>query len=164
MARASKAPVGADLIIPALALAFAAYFFASTADLVWEAKANGVVIGATLVVLIVAQLARIGKRLLDGGASFGMDAILEPRELLGKRIGMVALTVVFIAVLPWLGLTLSLWIGMIAALYLLGVRSRRVLVWLPLGTAASIYLLFIAVLDAGFPHGPLEALLGTFVP
>jgi hypothetical protein len=37
-----KAPLGADLVIPALALGFAIYFFFSIADLVWEAKANGV--------------------------------------------------------------------------------------------------------------------------
>ena len=35
-----KKPLGADLIIPALALGFAAYFFVSIADLAWEAKAS----------------------------------------------------------------------------------------------------------------------------
>ena len=41
-----KPPLGADLVIPALALGFAVYFFVSIADLAWEAKANGMVIGA----------------------------------------------------------------------------------------------------------------------
>ncbi len=43
-----KKALGADLVIPALALSFAAYFFVSIADLAWEAKANGVVIGGIL--------------------------------------------------------------------------------------------------------------------
>ena len=55
-----KKALGADLVIPALALGFAVYFFVSIADLAWEAKANGVVIGGVLVVLILVQVVRIG--------------------------------------------------------------------------------------------------------
>ena len=59
-----------------------------------------------------------------------------------------------------LGLTLSLWLGMLAQLWLIGVRRWKILLLLPAGTAASVYLLFLAVLDSGFPHGPIEMLLG----
>lgn len=164
MERASKAPLGADLVIPALALALAAYFFVSTDELVWEAKANGVVIGAVLVLLIAIQVGRGIAALRRGAASLSFEPLLAPREFLWKRVGLVALTALFIAALPFLGLTLSLWLGMLAALYLIGVRSRKVLLWLPLGTAASIYVLFIVVLDAGFPRGPIEAALAALVP
>jgi hypothetical protein len=163
VAKGSKAALGADLVIPLLGLAFAAYFFFSTTELVWEAKANGVVIGAVLVLLIAAQVGRIALSVRRGEGDLGFAPLLEPRELLWKRVGLVTLTAVFIAGLPWLGLTLSLWLGMLGALYLIGVRSRAVLLWLPLGTAAAIYALFIAVLDAGFPHGPVEALLGVLI-
>ena len=164
MEKENRPALGADLVIPVLALAFAAYFCFSTADLVWEAKANGVVIGALLALLVIAQLSRIFSKIIKREGDLGMAALLEPRELLWKRFGLVALTAVFIAALPWLGLTLSLWLGMLAALYLIGVRSRSILFWLPLGTAASIYLLFIVVLDAGFPHGPIEAGLAMLLP
>ena len=36
--------VGADLIIPGLAVAFTTYYLIGTASLTWEAKANGVVV------------------------------------------------------------------------------------------------------------------------
>ena len=159
MQKESKA-LGADLVIPGLALAFALYFFVSTFDLVWEAKANGVVIGSTLVVLIVFQIGRITLRLMRGEGTLGLDPIWQPRELLWKRIGLVAVTAFFIATLPWLGLTLGLWLGLLAQLWIIGVRSRKILLALPTGTAACVYLLFIAVLDSGFPHGPVEMLLG----
>ena len=58
---APKAPAGADLVIPLLALGFAAYFFWSIADLAWEAKANGVIIGSILVALVLLQVAQIGR-------------------------------------------------------------------------------------------------------
>lgn len=154
---------GADLVIPALALAFAAYFFVSTAELAWEAKANAIVIGTVLVLLTIAQVVRIVLRVARRQADLGMAVLWEPRDVFWKRVGMVAVTAIFIAALPWAGLTLSLWLGMFAALWIMGLRSKRVLVLLPLATAGSCYALFIAVLDAGFPRGPLEALLGNLL-
>ena len=59
-----------------------------------------------------------------------------------------------------LGLTLALWLGMLAQLWVTGVRRRALLVWLPLATAAACYVLFIVAIKAEFPHGPVERLLG----
>lgn len=153
-----KAPLGADLVIPGLALGFAAYFFTSIADLAWEAKANGVVIGGVLVLLIAVQLARIGIGILKHQGSFAFDPLWRPRDILVKRVSMVAITVAFIATLHWLGLTLGLWLAMLAALWLMGVRGRVALSVLPLAVAASAYLLFIALLHSDIPHGPIERL------
>jgi hypothetical protein len=154
-----KAPLGADLVIPLLALGFAIYFFWSIADLAWEAKANGVVIGAALVGLVLIQVARVALALARGQGDLRTDPLWQPREVLLKRIGMVAVTVVFILLLQVLGLTLSLFAAMAAALWIMGVRRLPVLLGIASGVAAAAYLLFIAVLDAGFPHGPIEKLL-----
>jgi hypothetical protein len=156
-----KAPLGADLVIPALALAFAAYFFFDIADLAWEAKANGVLIGTVLVLLVAVQLGRTAVQIAKKKADLGLAPLLDPREALPRRAGLVLLTVAFIAAMPWLGLTLSLFLGLAAALYLMGVRRRSRLVWVPLAVAASAYILFIAVLNSDFPHGPVEDALGA---
>ena len=154
-----KAPLGADLVIPALALGFAAYFFWSIADLAWEAKANGVVIGTILVLLVIVQLARIGVRVARGEADLRTDPLWAPREVFGKRVGLVLVTVSFILLLQALGLTLSLFVAMAAALWIMGVRKPVRLLALSFAVAAAAYLLFIAVLDAGFPHGLIEKIL-----
>jgi hypothetical protein len=153
------APLGADLVIPALALGFAIYFFFSIADLAWEAKANGVLIGAVLVGLIAILAARTALQVARGEANLDTHPLWEPREALAKRLGMVAITVVFIGALPWLGLTLALLLGMFASLWVMGVRSRAALLWVPLAVAAAAYSLFIALLQTDFPHGPIERLL-----
>jgi len=155
----SKTPLGADLVIPGLALAFAVYFFFSIADLAWEAKANGVLIGTVLVVLIGIQCVRIVVELAGGKADLGFDRVLKPRDALPKRLGMVLLTVVFIAALPWLGLTLDLLLAMAAGLYLMGARKPSHIVWTTLGVAACAYLMFIAFLDSDVPRGPVERLI-----
>ena len=156
-------PLGADLVIPALALAFALYFFFSTADLVWEAKANGVIIGTALVILIAFQVGRVALRVMRGEGGLGLNPLWQPLELAWKRLGLVAVTALFIALLPWLGLTLALWLGLLAQLWIIGVRRKKILFWLPTWTAASVYALFIAVLDSGFPHGPIENLLAPLL-
>ena len=154
-----RTPRGADLVIPALALAFAVYFFFSIASLGWEAKANGVLIGSILVVLVAFQLILTIKEVVQGRASLGMHALWLPREALAKRLGLVLITVVFIATLKWLGLTLGLYLALLAALYMMGVRNRIALVCVPLAIAVAAYLMFILLLQSDFPHGPVEKLL-----
>jgi hypothetical protein len=149
---------GADLVIPALALGFAVYFFVSIADLAWEAKANGIVIGGVLVLLIAIQLARSLMPFLRGRTSLRFDALWEPREALAKRIGMVLVTIAFIATLNWLGLTLGLALALFAALWIMGARGKPLLI-LPLAVAAAAYLLFVVLLQSNIPHGPIERLL-----
>ena len=153
-----KKALGADLVIPALALGFAAYFFVSIADLAWEAKANGVVIGGILVGLIAIQVVRIAIGVLKREASLRLNPLWEPREALGKRVGMVLVTVAFIATLGWLGLTLGLLLALFAALWLMGVRGKPVVI-LPVAVAFAAYLLFVVLLQSDIPHGPIERLL-----
>jgi hypothetical protein len=153
-----KAPLGADLVIPALALGFAVYFFWSIADLAWEAKANGVAIGTALVALLAIQIARIAVQVAKGQGDLRADPLWQPSDLLAKRIGMVLVTIAFIAVLEILGLTLSLFAAMAAALVIMGVRKPSVVLWISFAVAAAAYVLFIAVLDSAFPHGPIEKL------
>lgn len=155
----TKVPLGADLLIPVLALALAVYFFVSIADLSWEAKANGMLIGSALVVLSAVQLVRVGVKVWAGAASLGLDRLLLPREVLAKRIGMVALTALFIASMNWLGLTLAVFLATMAALALMGVRRRSQLFWTPFGVSAAAYIMFVAILDSQFPRGPVEMLL-----
>ena len=154
-----KAPLGADLVIPLLALGFALYFFWSITDLAWEAKANGVVIGVALVALVVVQIARIALAVAQGRGDLRTDPLWQPRDVLLKRIGMVAVTVAFILLLQTLGLTLSLFASMAAALWLMGVRRPSLVLGIAFAVAAAAYVLFIAVLDAGFPHGLIEKIL-----
>ena len=156
---AQKTALGADLVIPLLAAGFAAYFFWSIADLGWEAKANGVLIGTVLVGLIVLQVARIARQLGSGAGNLRLDPLWLPREVLLKRVGMVLITVAFIAALEWLGLTLSLLVAMALALVVMGVRKPTTVLGLSGAVAGSAYLLFIAILDSAFPHGPIEQLL-----
>jgi hypothetical protein len=89
-------------------------------------------------------------------ATLGTGPIWTPREVLGKRIGMVAVTIAFVATLKWMGLTLGLLVWMAVALRIMGVRKPLRVAAISFAVAASAYLLFILALDSQFPHGPVE--------
>ena len=156
--KVERANLGADLVIPLLALGFALYFFHAISGLAWEAKANGVIIGSILVFLVAIQLVRTGLAVKRGGR-LGMDPLWQPREALVKRVGMVMVTVAFIATIKWLGLTLGLFLGMATALWIMGVRRIGVILGVSFAVAASAYLLFLVALDSSYPRGPIERAL-----
>ena len=109
------------------------------------------------------QFIRIGTAVARGKATLGFDALWQPRDALGKRLGMVAVTIVFIATVQWLGLTLGLLLGMLASLWIMGVRRPKIIILVSLGVALISYALFIAALNSEFPHGPLEHLFGQLL-
>ena len=151
--------LGAEFVMPVIALAFAVYFLVDTAELQWEAKANGVIIGGLLVVLLVVQFVRSGIAYARGRADFSFGNLLQPYDVLYKRLGMLAITIALVATVPWLGLGLGLFLSLSAALIMMGVRGygRALLVAFLVAFACSV--LFTVVLDSGLPRGPVEHLL-----
>lgn len=154
-------PIGADLVLPALAAGFAIYFFVSVDDLVWEAKANAVVIGTGLLALIALFLARVGLMLARGEATLGFDKLIEPRWAWTPRLSIIGLCAVFIVLLPWLGLTLGLFLLTGTLMVLLRAGSWRSIAATAAIVAGTSYVLFIALLNSRLPRGPLERLLAA---
>jgi hypothetical protein len=151
--------LGADLIIPVLAAAFTIYFLASSAGLVWEARANGTLIGICLLALILLQVVRVAAQVRAGRATLGFGSLLERSTAQYQRLGILLILIAFVVTIPWLGTTLGLFLVMIAAMWVLGVREWRTLIGIAFAVAASVYILFIALLASRLPTGPVERLL-----
>lgn len=162
--RPQRQALGADLIIPGLAAGLTIYFLVNTAGLVWEARANGTVIGAVLLILVAVQLVRIGLEVRRGRASLGLGSLLERSTVQVQRLGLLVVLTLFIAAIPWVGTTLGLFFALAASMWLLGVRDPRALLGISLAVAASVYLLFIVLLQSRLPVGPIENLLGSLLP
>lgn len=151
--------LGADLIIPGLALAFTTYFLVTTINLTWEAKANGVVVGVALYILIAAQLIRIGRRVAAGEATLGLGELARFDTAQKQRVALVVITALFILTLPWVGINIGLFLTMLASMWVLGERNWRVLLGLSFVTTATVYAVFVWFLDTKLPTGPIEALI-----
>jgi hypothetical protein len=158
-----KVALGAELVLPLIALAFAIYFLVSTSELQWEAKANGVIIGGLLVLLLVVQFVRSGVAYVRGRADFSFGTLLSPPDIARKRVGMLAVTIAMVATVPWLGVGLGLFLALAAALILMGVRGFGHAALVAFVVALTCSVLFTVVLDSGLPHGPVEQLLLHFV-
>ncbi len=158
-----RSALGADLIIPALAAALTIYFLASTASLVWEARANGTVIGAVLLILIFMQIIKVGRRLSAGQSTFSFGDLVERSPVQAQRLGLLAILALFILIIPWVGTTLGLLLSMMAGMWILGVRDLRYLLGISFAVAASVYILFIVLLKSRLPSGPVESVLGSLL-
>lgn len=154
-----REPAGADLVIPVMALAFAGYFFWSIRGLVWEAKANGVVVGSILAALVAVQLVRIAVAVRSGRATLDFGPFVRPWPVQLRRVAIVALTALFVLTLPLLGTLLGLFLLTAGSMYVLGVRDWRWLFGLPLAIDLFVYAMFFLFLQARLPRGPVEALL-----
>jgi len=146
---------GQELIIPALAVAFTAYYFATVTELAWEAKANGVVIGAILLLLVAILLVRMAAGWRRGeitpGVTLGGD-----RTTNRLRLGLLALCAAFVAALPLLGTVVSLALMLFAAMWMLGARRPATLLGVSLITPLLVWATLIVGLGTRFPLGPFE--------
>lgn len=158
-----KGAYGADLVIPALALAFTIYFLFTTSAMEWEAKANGVFVGWMLIALVVVQAVRIAIGYVRGRGDFSFAPLVAPGGAMGKRLGMMAITIAFVATVPWLGVGLGLFLGLAAGFAVMGVRPVKRILLVSFCMALACALLFNGVLDTGLPSGPVEKLIHHFV-
>jgi peptidoglycan/LPS O-acetylase OafA/YrhL len=156
-------PIGADFIIPLLACMLAIYYLTTTTDLVWEARAAGVVIGVPLIVLCVVHMTRMGLRIASRRATLGTGALFENNLFNRQRLGLAVLAALFVATIQWTGTTLGLLLFLIGSMLILGVRSIRIIAGISIITAALVYALLIVLLSSRLPQGPIEKLLAPLV-
>jgi hypothetical protein len=155
--------LSADLVIPALAAGFTTYFLYSVAGLDWEAKANGVIIGSALLLLVAVQVGRLGIAAARGRIDRGFGPLINPPEARAKRIGMLVVTIAFVAAVPWLGLALGLFGALICALLVMGVRGAKRVVGVAFCVALVASLLFTVALESNLPKGPVEKLVTRLI-
>jgi hypothetical protein len=154
-------PLGADLIVPGLATGLTLYYLVTTADLVWEAKATGLFVGAVLLALCAAQFLRLGRRIVARRGSLSLGELIANDVHDRRRLGLLVLVAFFVATIGWLGTTLGLFLLLVGSMLVMGVRDVRTLAAVALTTSAVVYVLLILLLNTRLPRGLLEKLLAA---
>lgn len=157
----ARAALGADLLIPVLALALVAYYIVSTMDLAWEAKATGTLVGIVLAAMCTVQILRLLVRAAAGSGSLGFDGLFAATPDNLKRLGLIVLTLAFIVGVSFIGTTLGLFVLLIALMLVMGVRDVKSLLLVALCTSATVYVLLIYLLGSKLPAGPVERGIAT---
>jgi hypothetical protein len=156
-------PLGADFIIPVLALALIVYYSATTIGLTWEAKVTGVVIGAVLAPLCIVHMVRMVLAISRGQGTPGLGDLISNTLFNRQRLGLVLLITTFIATIEWIGTTLGLFLLLVGCMLLMGVRSVRALIGVALATTAVVYVVLIFLLNSRLPQGVVEKLIRSVV-
>jgi hypothetical protein len=158
-----REPVAADFIIPLIFCGLAGYYFVNTTDMVWEAKATGIFVGAVLVVLCAVHMGRLLVLLASGRATLGFGGLFADTHFNRQRLGLLALTLLYIVTLQWVGAAFGLLLLLLAAMWIMGVRSLVQLVSIAFVTAATVYVLLIWLLSSRLPQGPVERFITALV-
>lgn len=155
-----KRQLGGELIIPVLALAFTLYYIYTVIDSPWSAQLNAFMVGSILILLVLIFFAVAARAVWRGEASLGMSNLIEPYDILPKRLGFIAFSLGYVVALPWLGFTLTTFLFMAASMMLLG-NARRPLLYLTSAAvmAAIGLLVFVILFQKRFPKGPVEYLV-----
>ena len=155
-----KRALGAELVIPVTALVFTLYYFYTILESPWTAQASAFFIGTILIVLALVFIALTFRWVAKGDGDWSFHTLFEPHDYVRLRLGLFALTVGYIAVISFLGFTITTFLFLVLAMLLLN-RGRRAKLSLLLAAILSIggYLLFIVAFDTNFPEGPFENLM-----
>ncbi|HSA81361.1 MAG TPA: tripartite tricarboxylate transporter TctB family protein [Geminicoccaceae bacterium] len=158
----SRRSVGGELIIPIAAVAFTLYYFTSIIDSPWEAQVNALFVGSILLGLVVILLIKLGRELVAGAADLRLGGLIEPVSVAPKRLIVLLLAIGYVAVIEWLGFTLTTFAFLAAAMLVLnGGRRPAFVLGLAAGLSLGGYLLFMVAFQTRFPRGPFEWLMGA---
>ncbi len=152
----ARKPVGADLILPICAAAYAVYYAWSVRDFPMEAQLSGIILASMLLLLVALYLIRIARGLSTGRYSLGLGKFFGPSESMRGRAIFFALMLVALVLIPWLGFTLTTFAFLSLSFLALGVRPvSRALIIACTGALAG-WFFFIFLLSTRFPEGPFE--------
>ena len=158
--RGARKPVGQELIIPGLAVGFTAYYFWTVTELAWEAKANGIVIGGVLLVLVGLLCLRIGMQMARGEVSLRATLGGDPATD-RVRLMLLGLCVAFLVALPLLGTTIALALMLFACMWVLGARHWPTLIGVSVITPQLVWAALVVGLGTRFPAGFFEHAMGA---
>ena len=164
-----KKHIGADLVIPAVAVIFTLYYFSTIINwpwnpderyISWTAQVSAFFIGSVLIALIAAFAIYKFMEIRQGKADLGFQRLTEPFSFMPTRAGLFALTISYIFFVDWGGFTITTFIFLGAAMLLLN-RGRNWKFILALSVVLSVggYFLFVYAFEVRFPKGPFEIMM-----
>lgn len=164
--RREKAPLGADLIIPAAACVFTLYYFSTIIGSPWTAQVSAFFVGTILLLLCFILFIVIGLRVRRGEGQLRFNNLFEPRAVGPKRLALFGLTLAYIVVIEWAGFTITTFLFLSLGMLLLSGwerNNKRLIFALSAVLSVGGYLLFVVAFERRFPEGPFEQLFNAIV-
>ncbi|MGR3341638.1 MAG: tripartite tricarboxylate transporter TctB family protein [Paracoccaceae bacterium] len=158
--RRARNSVGAQLVIPAAAVALALYYFTTIIDSPWTAQVSAFMIGSILIALCLVFSAKIAVQVKQKQADLRMTELFTAEDLTNGRVVLFAITFGYILLINWAGFTITTFFFLFLSMVVLN-NGRRKLVSAFIAGVMSLggWGLFILAFDTRFPRGPFENLM-----
>ncbi len=155
-----KKAIGGELVIPAAGLGFTLYYFSTIVDSPWTAQVSAFFVGAILIALVLAFIARSLLMVKRGEASLGLGDLAGAADVTSGRLLFFAITLAYVVVIPWGGYTLATFVFLFASMMVLNKGRRPGFIGMLAAVfSLSGYLLFVLALETRFPEGPFEKMM-----
>lgn len=155
-----------ELIIPAIAFAFAIYYLTTITEVPWIAQASAMLVSALLVLSIIAFAIRTTYRIRAGreylGITDALGGLRANSQVNIKRAILFTLTVLYVLSMPRLGFSLATFLLIFFGIIVLS--DRKIASFFRAFFVAFIctavgYVSFIHIFKTRFPFGPVENLI-----
>jgi len=141
-----------DLIIPALALAFAIYYLTTITEVPWIAQASAIFVSCFLFIAIFAYAVRTINRIRRGEEKIAFGSTIPNLPIQIKRVVLLAATIGYIVLLEPLGFTLATFLFLLIGIVLLSsLENWRAAVKFAAICSILGYAIFILCFKAWFP-------------
>ena len=164
--RDQRPNLGAELVIPITAVALTIYYFSTILDSPWTAQATAAVVGIILVGCCAIFFVKAGIDFAAGRARLGLRDLIEPVASLNRKLGLFALTLAALVIMPWAGFTATAILFLAGAILLLR-EGRDPLLTIAFAVVLSLvwFVVFVVIFKRQFPLGWLdEQLKAVFGP
>jgi len=150
-------PLGGELIIPVLALAFTAYYFSTIIDSPWTAQVNAFLVGSILITVILIYFVTVALRVIRKQADLKLGKLLEPYSILPTKLIYIGLIIGYLIAIEWFGFTLSTFLFLASSMMLLNEgKNKRFTIALAAILSLIGYGVFIVAFETRFPDGFFE--------
>jgi hypothetical protein len=153
-----------ELIIPVLSVAFAIYYLSTVWSLPFQAKVVGIACSGAIGVLTILLIIRFAGEVARGEKGMDFRGFFSTRAYEVKRWGVLAATILFIALMPVLGFTVTLFAYILTVVLLIAgmVRLKAALITATSLTAIA-FVVFILLTNTRFPLTAVDTFLRGLV-
>lgn len=155
----NRAPkhLGADLVIPILAVVFTLYYFSTIWNSPWTAQVSAFSIGGVLLFICALFFIKVAGQYRRGEGRLTFTRLVNFEDIRTGRLALLCTTIGFCWFIDELGFTLTTFLFLWTSMAILGAFKRLGLVTLLSAVlAVGGWAVFILAFDTRFPRGWFE--------
>lgn len=154
-----KPSVGGELIIPTAGILFTLYYFSTITDAPWTAQVNAFFVGSILILLSAIFIALKMMELRRGSVRLSFRELIEPVDVLGKRLMLLAIASGYVLIVDYAGFTITTFLLLFTGMTALGLPNIRRNFTVALSLSLGVWFVFVYVFETRLPYGPFENLM-----